>query len=81
VIILNPVFEIFHPEYHVAYRRFYDEVLAATKDPFEMQATFQEKFATDPTLVGCYRTASPTTASIRSRCGTGRPIRSSTCPG
>jgi hypothetical protein len=55
VIILNPVFEIFHPEYHVAYRRFYDEVLAATKDPFEMQATFQERFAQDPELVDCYR--------------------------
>jgi len=55
VIILNPVFEFFHPEYHVAYRRFYDEVLPATKDPFEMQANFQEKFAQDPELVDCYR--------------------------
>ena len=55
VIILNPVFEIFHPEYHVAYRRFYDEVLLATKDPFEMQATFQDRFAQDPQLVDCYR--------------------------
>lgn len=55
VIILNPVFEIFHPEYHVAYRRFYEEVLLETKDPFEMQATFQEKFAEDPELVDCYR--------------------------
>jgi len=55
VIILNPVFEIFHDEYHVAYRRFYDEVLAETKDPFEMQTGFQERFARDPELVACYR--------------------------
>jgi hypothetical protein len=55
VIILNPGFEVFHPEYHVAYRRFYDEVLAETTDPFVMQATFQEKFAADPELIDCYR--------------------------
>lgn len=55
VIILNPGFEVFHPEYHVAYRRFYDEVLAETSDPFVMQATFQEKFAADPELIECYR--------------------------
>ena len=34
VIIMNPVDEVFHPEYHVAYRLFYDEVLPATTDPF-----------------------------------------------
>ena len=55
VIILNPTFEVFHDEYHVAYRRFYDEVLAATADPFEMHRRFQEKFATDPDLIDCYR--------------------------
>jgi len=55
IIILNPVYEIFHREYHVAYRRFYDEVLAATSDPFEMQTLFQAKFARDPDLVECYR--------------------------
>ena len=55
VIILNPTFEFFHPEYHVAYRRFYDRVLPATKDPFVMQSEFQEQFATDPELIECYR--------------------------
>ncbi|MBI3961384.1 MAG: DUF2088 domain-containing protein [Deinococcus sp.] len=55
VIILNPVFEVFHPEYHVAYQRFYDEVLPETADPFQMQANFQEKFASDPYLIDCYR--------------------------
>jgi hypothetical protein len=55
VIILNPVFEFFHREYHVAYRRFYAEVLSATNDPFEMQARFQERFARDPDLVDAYR--------------------------
>lgn len=55
VIILNPVFEVFHPEYHVAYQRFYEEVLPATSDPFEMRDQFQEKFARDAYLTECYR--------------------------
>jgi lactate racemase len=55
VIIVNPVDEVFHPEYHVAYRGFYDEVLAATKDPYEMQRTFQDKYAHDPVLIDAYR--------------------------
>ena len=55
VIILNPVFEVFHERYHVAYRRFYDEVLRETRDPFEMRDRFQEKFARDPDLVDAYR--------------------------
>jgi hypothetical protein len=55
VIIVNPVDEVFHPEYHVAYKLFYDEVLGATKDPFEMQRTFQPRYASDPHLRDCYR--------------------------
>ncbi len=55
VIILNPTFEIFHPEYHVPYRRFYEEVLAATKDPFEMKERFQQRYAEDPYFIDCYR--------------------------
>jgi hypothetical protein len=55
VIIVNPVDEVFHPEYHVAYRLFYDEVLAATQDPFEMHRAYQEKYAFDPHLRDCYR--------------------------
>ncbi len=55
VIILNPVYEVFHPLYHAAYVRFYDEVLGETKDPFEMHAHFQERFARDPDLVSAYR--------------------------
>jgi hypothetical protein len=54
-IILNPVLEFFHPEYHYAYRRFFDEVLAVTHDPYEMQTRFQEKYARDPNLVDAYR--------------------------
>lgn len=55
VIILNPTFEVFHPEYHVPYQKFYEEVLPATTDPFEMQEGFQEQFARDPHLIECYR--------------------------
>src|SRR5262249_25158453 len=50
VVILNPVMEVFHPEYHVAYRRFWEEVLPQTTDPFEMKKAFQERFARDPAL-------------------------------
>ena len=55
VIILNPVFEVFHERYHAAYKRFWDEVLPVTSDPFEMRDGFQEKFARDPDLVDAYR--------------------------
>lgn len=55
VIILNPTFEIFHEEYHVAYERFYKEVLPVTNDPFEMQTRFQERFAYDPAMREAYR--------------------------
>ena len=55
VIILNPTFEVFHSEYHTAYRKFYEEVLPVTTDPATMQEVFQEKFARDPSLIDCYR--------------------------
>ena len=55
VIILNPTFEVFHEEYHVPYKRFFDEVLAETTKPFEMQNQFQEQYAHDPYLIDCYR--------------------------
>ncbi len=55
VIILNPVFEVFHKEYHTSYERFYREVLPVTSDPFEMQERFQETFAKDRHLIDCYR--------------------------
>jgi lactate racemase len=55
VIILNPVKEVFHEEYHAAYRKFFEEVLPVTTDPFEMKERFQEKFARDPHLIDCYR--------------------------
>ncbi|HSR66571.1 MAG TPA: lactate racemase domain-containing protein [Acidobacteriota bacterium] len=55
VIILNPCFEVFHPEYHYAYERFYEEVLADTTEPFEMQRKYQEKYAHDPDFIDAYR--------------------------
>ncbi len=55
IVIINPAFERFHKEYHVAYQKFYEEVLSETTDPFEMQENFQERFAADPYLIDCYR--------------------------
>jgi len=55
VILLNPVFEVFHPEYHVAYERFWNQVLPATTDPVAMHERFQEQFAFDEGLRDAYR--------------------------
>ncbi len=55
VIIMNPTYEIFHEEYHVAYKMFYDEVLEDTTEPFEMQQKYQKKYAKDEYLIDCYR--------------------------
>lgn len=55
VILLNPVFEVFHPEYHLAYERFWNEVLPITTDPVDMQQRFQEQFAFDEDLRDAYR--------------------------
>jgi hypothetical protein len=53
-IIINPAHEVFHHEYHVPYRRFYDDVLTETTDPLAMQK-FHDRFACDPRLTDCYR--------------------------
>ena len=53
VILINPVMEEFHPEYHVAYRRFWDEVLTATTDPLEMKKVFQEQLRARPRAHRC----------------------------
>lgn len=55
IILLNPVFEVFHPQYHVAYERFWNEVLPVTTDPIQMQERFQEEFAHDESLRDAYR--------------------------
>ncbi len=55
VIILNPVYDIFHDQYHVSYKQFYEEVLPITSEPFEMKERFQETYARDPHLLDCYR--------------------------
>jgi len=55
VVIINPVFEVFHPEYHTAYEQFWREVLPSTTDPMEMHQRFQQKFAEDPKLIDDYR--------------------------
>jgi hypothetical protein len=55
VIILNPIFEVFHPEYHAAYEKFWNEVLPRTTDPMEMHMRFQQKFAEDEQLRDAYR--------------------------
>ena len=41
VILMNPAFEVFHEEYHVAYKRFYDEVLPATTNALGLLGDMQ----------------------------------------
>jgi len=54
---------------------FFEQVLAETTDMFEIEAKYEESFATDPWYVHLYRTSYATTASTPSTCGIGAPTR------
>ncbi len=47
----------FHPVHHPSYIDFFEEVLAETTDPVEIEKTFEERFATDPWYIHLYRTS------------------------
>ena len=46
----------FHPVHHPSYIDFFEEVLAETTDPLEIEAKYEEQFATDPWYIHLYRT-------------------------
>ena len=47
----------FHPVHHPSYVDFFEEVLAETTDPVEIEARFEKSYATDPWYVHLYRTS------------------------
>jgi hypothetical protein len=56
-IISHPTPWAFHPVHHPSYIDFFEQVLAETTDPVEIEAKYEESFARDPWYVHLYRTS------------------------
>jgi hypothetical protein len=56
LIMSHPTPWEFHPVHHPSYIDFFEEVLAETTDPLEIEAKYEEQFATDPWYIHLYRT-------------------------
>jgi len=56
LIMSHPTPWEFHPVHHPSYIDFFEQVLAETTDPIEIEAKFEESFATDPWYIHLYRT-------------------------
>jgi hypothetical protein len=54
-IFFTPLEEKFNAVHHPSYIRFYEEILPQTRDPYEIEAKWEEEFATDPRYVAMYR--------------------------
>jgi hypothetical protein len=57
VIMTHPTPWSFHPVHHPSYIDFFEEVLADTTDPVEIEKTYEERFATDEWYRHLYRTS------------------------
>jgi lactate racemase-like protein len=57
VIMSHPTPWAFHPVHHPSYIDFFEEVLADTTDPIEIEKTYEERFATDDWYRHLYRTS------------------------
>ena len=57
MIMFHPVRREFNAVHHPSYIDFFEEVLAETTDPAQIEAKFEEQFATDPWYVHLYRTS------------------------
>ncbi|MGH8998222.1 MAG: lactate racemase domain-containing protein [Acidimicrobiia bacterium] len=55
VIMAHPTPWEFHPVHHPSYIDFFEQVLAQTTDPAEIEAKFEADFATDPWYIHLYR--------------------------
>lgn len=56
-ILSHPTPWAFHPVHHPSYIDFFEEVLAETTDPIEIEKTYEERFATDEWYRHLYRTS------------------------
>ena len=57
LIISHPTPWAFDPVQHPSYIDFFEQVLAETTDPLEIEAKYEESFATDPWYIHLYRTS------------------------
>ena len=57
LIMSHPTPWEFHPVHHPSYIDFFEQVLSETTDPAEIEAKYEEDFATDPWYVHLYRTS------------------------
>jgi lactate racemase len=56
-ILYHPVPWEFHQIHHPSYIDFFEEVLADSTDPKEIEARYEERYATDPWYIHLYRTS------------------------
>jgi Lactate racemase N-terminal domain len=56
-ILYHPVKWEFNQIHHPSYIDFFEEVLADTTDPKEIEARYEERYATDPWYIHLYRTS------------------------
>jgi hypothetical protein len=56
-ILFHPVPWEFNTIHHPSYIDFFEEVLAETTDPKQIEATFEERYAHDPWYIHLYRTS------------------------
>ncbi|MGH9102666.1 MAG: lactate racemase domain-containing protein, partial [Acidimicrobiales bacterium] len=57
VILSHPTPWSFHPVHHPSYIDFFEQVLVETTNPVEIEAKYEETFATDPWYRHLYRTS------------------------
>ena len=57
LILTHPTPWEFHPVHHPSYIDFFEQVLAETTDPVEMEARFEKSFAEDEWYRHLYRTS------------------------
>jgi hypothetical protein len=56
-ILSHPTPWAFNPVHHPSYIDFFEQVLAETTDPLEIEAKYEESFARDPWYIHLYRTS------------------------
>ncbi len=56
LIMSHPTPWAFDPVFHPSYIDFFEQVLAETTDPLEIEAKYEQSFATDPWYIHLYRT-------------------------
>jgi len=57
LILSHPTPWEFHPVHHPSYIDFFEQVLSETTDPVEIEAKYEQQFATDPWYIHLYRTS------------------------